>query len=73
MGVSPILMSMKTIGLVVAAGVDEDIPGLAVIRQRGRAKLLQPNPVFTLEPTSPVAILHARADHIKRFILTSGC
>lgn len=30
MGVSPILMSMKTIGLVVAAGVDEDIPGLAV-------------------------------------------
>lgn len=30
MGVSPMLMSMKTIGLVVVAGVDEDIPGLAV-------------------------------------------
>lgn len=35
MGVSPILMSMKTMGLVVVAGVNEDMPGLAVGSDKG--------------------------------------
>jgi hypothetical protein len=43
MDVSPMLISIKTIGLVVATSVvEEDMPDLLWIGQRGRAKL-QPN------------------------------